>query len=200
MDEQENTHILNQINKKFNSNNVILNLNKNSNKRSIIEESLTLDDIVSKQFNIRLEDGISLSLIKNNSYKRIKKLFHVPNFEIYFVKEMPLTGKFFISDFKEKLNYWNSNIGSSSRFIKIFNEYVNNPEGYISLVIEYMQGFSLQDILENIGCLNESIICKMAIQIIQSFHEYNEKMGENYPDLCSCDILFDKKGNLKVNI
>jgi serine/threonine protein kinase len=84
------------------------------------------------------------------------------------------------------------------KFIKIFNEYVNNPEGYISLVIEYMQGFSLQDILENVGCLNESIICKMAIQIIQCYQEYNEKMGENYPELCTCDILFDKKGNLKV--
>ncbi len=203
MDEQENTQILNQINKKFNSNNLILNINKNSHIKSSLVSELLMGDLIHTQTQanpIRLEDGISLSIIKNSQNKRIKKYFHVPNFEIYFIKELPLTGKFFMSEFKEKMSYWNNIIGGSNKFIKIFSEYVNNPEGYVSVVIEYMQGFSLQDILENVGSLNESIMCKMAIQIMQCFHEFNDKFGEKYSDLCTCDILFDKKGSLKVSI
>ena len=69
----------------------------------------------------------------------------------------------------------------------------------MSLVIEYMQGYSLQDIIENVGALNESILCKMAIQITQCFQEYNESFAESYGDVCTCDVLFDKKGSLKVN-
>jgi hypothetical protein len=65
-------------------------------------------------------------------------------------------------------------------------------------VIEQMQGYSLQDLTENIGCLNEATLCKIAIQITQSLQEYNEKMIEDYGEFCSCDILFDKNGNLKV--
>jgi hypothetical protein len=61
-----------------------------------------------------------------------------------------------------------------------------------------MPGFSVNDIIENIGSLNESILCKLAIQIIQSLNEYNEKFMDDYCEFCSCDILFDKDGNLKV--
>jgi len=62
-----------------------------------------------------------------------------------------------------------------------------------------MEGYSLLDTLENVGSLNESIICKIAIQMVQCFQEYYEKFNENYGDICPCDVMFDKKGGLKVN-
>ncbi len=69
---------------------------------------------------------------------------------------------------------------------------------FISLIVEYMSGFSLQDLIENVGILNESVICKIAIQIIQSIQEYKEKFSEDYGEFCGCDVLFDKSGVVKV--
>ena len=63
-----------------------------------------------------------------------------------------------------------------------------------------MRGYSLQDIINNVGSLPESIIRDIAIQLIDSLEEYNEYFSEDYGELCTCDILFDKNGKLKVKL
>jgi len=35
---------------------------------------------------IKLEDGISLNIVKSHGEKRIKKFLHIPDFEIYIIK------------------------------------------------------------------------------------------------------------------
>jgi hypothetical protein len=62
-----------------------------------------------------------------------------------------------------------------------------------------MPGYSLQNMIENVGSMNESVLCKMTIQILQCLQEYREKFLSKYAEFCPCDILFDRKGNLKVN-
>lgn len=61
-----------------------------------------------------------------------------------------------------------------------------------------MDGYTLTDLIDQIGCLNEATLCKLSIQIMQSIIEYEDKFSSNYKDLCSCEILFDKAGNFKV--
>jgi hypothetical protein len=118
MGDIEDKIFLKEINKRFNSNNPMINQAiDDCNTQSI------------NKYNVKLEDGISLSLIKYSSTVRIKKFFHVPNFEIYSIKEVPMNSKFFISNFKEKLSYWVNKIGKSDKFVKVYNEYVNCPEG-----------------------------------------------------------------------
>jgi len=63
-----------------------------------------------------------------------------------------------------------------------------------------MNGYSLQDLIENIGALNEEMLRSIAIQILESFEEYNNKFMTDYGELCPCEILFDKHGHVKVNI
>lgn len=111
-----------EVNKKFNSNNVIMNVMSPGKKSNELSTSNSCG-------NIKLEDGISLSLINNNGNKRIKKFFHLPNFEIYSIREIPVCSKFFISNIRDKLTYWCSKVGESNRFVKVLNEYVNCPEG-----------------------------------------------------------------------
>jgi hypothetical protein len=61
-----------------------------------------------------------------------------------------------------------------------------------------MRGYSLQDIIDNIVCLPENIIQDIALQLINGMDEYNSYFSEDYGELCTCDILFDKHGKLKV--
>jgi hypothetical protein len=42
-----------------------------------------------------------------------------------------MNSKNFYSEFSEKLNVWKKMLGKSNNFVKIYNEYINNPEGYI---------------------------------------------------------------------
>jgi hypothetical protein len=122
------------INKKFNSNNLIFNIDPNTrhvplpNCNKLYDyDSPQLEDLIIT--SVRMEEGISLSVIKNTSNKKVKKFFHVPDFEIYFIKEIAISDKFFISDYRQKISHWNRTLDNSEKFIKIYNEYVNNPEG-----------------------------------------------------------------------
>ena len=62
-----------------------------------------------------------------------------------------------------------------------------------------MNGYSLNDLIDQMGCLNEANLCKLTIQLVQCIVEYEEKFtGVFFEDLCSCKILFNQAGNLKV--
>lgn len=133
--EMEEETPYNYINKKFNSNNMILNVDPNYKKASYPNftnlydyDSPQLDDLILPC--IRMEEGISLRLIRNTNDKKGKKFLHVPDFQIYFIKEILIKDRYFISDYKEKIKHWNKTIEGSDKFVKIYNEYVNNPEGY----------------------------------------------------------------------
>ena len=65
-------------------------------------------------------------------------------------------------------------------------------------MIEYMEGYSLQDLINNVGCLNEELLNKIIIQIIDCLQEYQDKYKVEYKEFCPCDIVFDKNCNLKV--
>jgi hypothetical protein len=165
------------------------------------EEELCKNLLPKQEKSVSLGNGVSIGIMNSRLQEKNKTFFHIPDFEIYTIKEILMRYNSSITNFKEKINNWNSRLGKSNRFVKVFGEYINNPEGYISIVLEHMEGHSLTDLIENIGSLNEANLCKIAIQIIQSFNEFNEKFHDNYfAELCSCDLLFDKKGNLKVKI
>ena len=62
-----------------------------------------------------------------------------------------------------------------------------------------MEGYSLSDIIENFGTLNESLLQKISCSLLNCLAEYEENFVEDFGDICPCNILFDKYGNLKVN-
>jgi hypothetical protein len=79
--------------------------------------------------SIKLENGISIGIINTNNKERIKLFFHVPDFELYAIREIPITSNNLFFNFKETLTTWNNKMGDTNRFVKIYGDYVNNPEG-----------------------------------------------------------------------
>ena len=53
-----------------------------------------------KMNKIKLEDGISINIIKSHGDKRIKKFFHIPDFEIYVIKVINYLLNFIGNSFK----------------------------------------------------------------------------------------------------
>lgn len=64
--------------------------------------------------------------------------------------------------------------------------------------MENMDGYSLGDIIENFGSLNENLLQKIACQLLNSLGEFEEMLLEDYGDICPCNILFNKYGIMKV--
>jgi ferredoxin-thioredoxin reductase catalytic subunit len=64
--------------------------------------------------------------------------------------------------------------------------------------MEYMEGFSLQDMINNVGCLNEDILKPILLKVVDCLTDYGVKYGDDYKEFCPCKIVFDKRGNLKV--
>lgn len=70
--------------------NIITNENENilnpANFMSSNNNTRKLDVGILSENKIKLEDGISINIIKSHGDQRIKKFFHVPDFEIYVIK------------------------------------------------------------------------------------------------------------------
>jgi len=71
------------------------NANRNYGDKIIEKKNDFLTEFISESesvFNdkIKLEDGISINVIKSHGEKRIKKFLHVPDFEIYVIKVLSL--------------------------------------------------------------------------------------------------------------
>ncbi len=75
-----------------------------------------------------------------------------------------------------------------------------NTFSYISLVLEYMEGYSLADIMENFGSLNENLMQKIGSSLLSCLAEFEDLFVEDFGEICPCHILFDKYGNLKVKL
>lgn len=70
-----------------------LNEDEERNKENLLSESnkqhqfaLSQNTERPRKVRIKLEDGISLNIVKSHGEKRIKKFLHIPDFEIYIIK------------------------------------------------------------------------------------------------------------------
>ena len=67
-------------NEERNNNNLLSEFNNQN------EFALSQNAEKSRKVKIKLEDGISINIVKSHGEKRIKKFLHIPDFEIYIIK------------------------------------------------------------------------------------------------------------------
>ncbi len=64
--------------------------------------------------------------------------------------------------------------------------------------MEYHRGFSLCEIIEYTGCINENLLSKIINQMLNCFDEYRNQFDKEYENICFCELYFDRNGYLKV--
>jgi len=96
------------------------------------------------------------------------------------------------------LKLWKTKLAGNKYFIKIFSEYLNTPEGYITLIFKNCKFGSLENLIQNCGSLPENILKQISFRIIKSLEFYNIQTGEYLHSLSPNNILFDSKGNVLV--
>ncbi|EAR87667.1 Serine/Threonine kinase (macronuclear) [Tetrahymena thermophila SB210] len=152
-------------------------------------------------FKVRLEEMITLNLLKSNKNSgAIKKMLHAPTLSIFAVKEQPIATKDIRKILKDWLHFWPTVLNSNEQFIRVYGTCWNVPEGCVSIIMEHMNGNSLQDLLENIGNLNERAIQELTMQVISALYTLHNEHHICHGSISPSQILFNKQGFLKLSL
>jgi hypothetical protein len=85
----------------------------------------------------RISDCITLEVIKRgHNTGTLKKMLHVPSFQLVCVREEPLNTKESRNSIKEWVNFWEAKLNRepNSPFLKVYNMAFNYPEGAVSIL------------------------------------------------------------------
>ena len=92
----------------------------------------------------KLSEMLSLAMI-NSSSGPIKKMIHVPTFNIYAVKIVHIYSRETRNELKKLIADWENTINGKINpyLVSIIDIHWNTPEGCLSIVMEHMNGGSL---------------------------------------------------------
>lgn len=178
-------------NLKLNPGDIMKNINMLKNKSKINDNN--------DSYKLKLEEMITLNMI--NSTKTcgsIKKMVHAPSLKFYTVREVPLINKEIRNSLFNILEKWRSSFETDNpHAVYIHSDYINSPEGFHSIIMDYSSFGSLENLINNMGSLTENILRRISFKIIESLEKVLDKI-EIYEGICLSNILFDSNFNVKV--
>lgn len=111
---------------------------------------------------------------------------------------MPVQNTEIRSGLKELLSSWQDKVKSHDHLVKFHESYWNVPEGCVSIMMEYMSGGSLQNLLESVGALPEPVLKDITVQVLLGLKHIHENLDCEHGGLTTSQILFDKNSKVKV--
>ena len=98
----------------------------------------------------------------------VKKMLHVPSFKLYAVKEIPFSNREVRFAIKSWAMNWINSMNACKYAVKLYATFWNHPEGWVSLVVDNMNGGSLENVLQSSGVLPESLLKEIAESILKA--------------------------------
>ena len=151
---------------------------------------------------VKLEEMITLAVLKGTRNSgSIKKMIHAPTLKLYAVKEIPLTNREVRIIVKEWISTWQSAQGEmNDNLCNVNGTFWNVPEGCVSVVMEHMNGGSLENLLESVGALPESVLLEITQSLLKCIKEIHTKMGVPHNFIAPSQVLLDQTGKIKLNL
>lgn len=84
--------------------------------------------------------------------------------------------------------------GSPSSLVAFYDAFTLTRSGYVSIVMEYCSGGSLQDLIGRQGRLKETSIASIALDMAQGLH-YMHSLNMLHRDIKPANILLDSEVN-----
>jgi hypothetical protein len=81
--------------------------------------------------------------------------------------------------------------------LSLYNAFIDPKSGMINLVIEYMDGGSLEDLVRQGGCTDERVLADISYQTIKGLH-FLHKNGSVHRDIKPANILCSSNGVVKI--
>jgi len=156
----------------------------------------------SEVYPVKLEEMITLSILKGTGNTgSVKKMLHVPTLKLYTIKEIPLINREVHGVLKDWISIWQAAQGESNDLLcNVYGTFWNVPEGYVSVMMEHMNGGSLETLLESSGALPERCLQEVTGKLLPCIKEVYNKIKMQYGCIIPSQILFDQKGNAKLSL
>lgn len=80
----------------------------------------------------------------------------------------------------------------------LYDAFMNPNEGNVSIVVEYMDGGSLQDIVETGGCKSESVLANISYRVLKGL-QFLHSTHQLHRDIKPGNLLINHFGDVKIS-
>lgn len=88
--------------------------------------------------------------------------------------------------------------GGCPQLVSFYDAYVNPREGTVSIVQEFMDAGSLQDVVDAGGCADEAVLAHMAREVLQGL-AYLHARRQIHRDIKPANLLLNHRGEVKIS-
>eukprot|EP01029_Cantina_marsupialis_P002339 TRINITY_DN1215_c0_g2_i1.p1 TRINITY_DN1215_c0_g2~~TRINITY_DN1215_c0_g2_i1.p1 ORF type:complete len:661 (-),score=214.10 TRINITY_DN1215_c0_g2_i1:233-2215(-) len=153
-------------------------------------------------------DLLSLSVLGRGASGVVYKMIHRPSLKTVAVKKIPVFEQGKRHQMVQELRTLNTNSASltsthSSKIpcpfiVGFFDAFVVANEGSISIVVEYMDGGSLQDIIDTGGIPHEAVLKNIAYRVVHGLSFIHER-HQIHRDIKPSNLLINHNGDVKIS-
>eukprot|EP00602_Paraphysomonas_sp_CaronLab_P005071 CAMPEP_0185032814 /NCGR_PEP_ID=MMETSP1103-20130426/21260_1 /TAXON_ID=36769 /ORGANISM="Paraphysomonas bandaiensis, Strain Caron Lab Isolate" /LENGTH=686 /DNA_ID=CAMNT_0027568851 /DNA_START=137 /DNA_END=2197 /DNA_ORIENTATION=- len=83
------------------------------------------------------------------------------------------------------------------QLLAMYDAFLDSSNGMVNLVVEYMDGGSLQDVVDNGGCRDEEVIADIAYQVLLGL-DFLHSQNQMHRDIKPGNIMLNCSGQVKV--
>lgn len=82
--------------------------------------------------------------------------------------------------------------------VSFYDAFISPADGNVSIVMEYMDGGSLQDIVDTGGVTSESVLANISWRLLQGL-EFIHRHGQIHRDIKPANLLINHRGDVKIS-
>jgi serine/threonine protein kinase len=164
--------------------------------------------------NIKKE-MLKLCVLGRGASGIVYKSLHIPTMKIVAVKNIPVYETEKRHQMIHELKALNQNLvpisgdgsmtargglklGPCPQIVSFHDAFMNPEEGNISIILEYMDGGSLQDIVDTGGCSQESVLANVSYRVLVALQFLHDK-NQIHRDIKPSNLLINHNGEVKVS-
>ena len=156
---------------------------------------------------------IKLSVLGRGASGVVYKGVHVPTMRLVAIKTIPVFDHDKRQQMIKELKALYANLapideeesaergrhgGACPHIVAFYDAFIDPKEGNISIVVEYMDGGSLQDIVDTGGCGSESVLANISYRVLMGLAFIHDRR-QIHRDIKPSNLLINHMGDVKIS-
>jgi len=148
---------------------------------------------------LKLDDFVEMSMINTSPLGNVKKVLHAPSLGMYAIRVVALSSRETRIALVDWLKKWEAAQDEVAGLAGVRATYWNQPEGYVSAVLEYMDSGCLQSLVDSVGAVPEGLLQGLARQMCESVRALHVR-GVVHGSICPTQVLLARNGTCKLDL
>ena len=145
------------------------------------------------------DELIPLGVLGHGACSKVYKVLHVPSLRILAQKVVPIFDEQKRRQIVQELHVLHNSCSARHRIVNFYDAFIDPGEGSISILVEYMDGGSLQDVVDSGGCAHETVLANMAWRILSGLVHLHDTQRQVHRDIKPANLLINHHGDVKIS-